>query len=93
MISPRFSFSLPSRPIIPFTPNENAQGAEKDEEAKWYNNITYSYGASGVQRIHATHGLDTAHKEIAQNLSLSLPIKFMKWITIKSQFFRARLPV
>ena len=46
---PNVNFSLPSRPLIPFTPKENVPDKEKNEES-WYNKIFYSYQASGIRR-------------------------------------------
>jgi lipopolysaccharide assembly outer membrane protein LptD (OstA) len=85
---PSISFSLPSRSLIPFKPSENGEGTPKDEEAKWYNNFTYSYGAQAIQRIHS-EPVDTANyqrKEIAQNFSLSSPFKLFKWFTFNPNF-------
>jgi lipopolysaccharide assembly outer membrane protein LptD (OstA) len=84
---PSVSFSLPSRSIIPFNPSESDDGAQKDEEPAWYNNVTYSYGAQALQRIRSARGgPDTARKEIAQNFSLSSPFKLFKWITFSPNF-------
>jgi lipopolysaccharide assembly outer membrane protein LptD (OstA) len=87
--APSISFSLPSRAIIPFQQNENSEGGEnKEDEAKWYNNITYSYNAQGIQRIQSSN-VDTAYsqrREIAQNLSLSSPFKLFQYFTVNPNF-------
>jgi lipopolysaccharide assembly outer membrane protein LptD (OstA) len=89
---PSVNFSLPSRAFVPFTPRENLPANEKDEPA-WYNNIFYSYSASGIQK-HLITPSDTSqtylHKAITQSLGLSSPQKIFKFFTV-NPYFNARL--
>jgi lipopolysaccharide assembly outer membrane protein LptD (OstA) len=85
---PNVNFSLPSRPLIPFTPKENVPDKEKNEES-WYNKIFYSYQASGVRRNYNGPG-DTGqsyHKmAAAQSFSISSPQSVFKYLTISPNF-------
>jgi lipopolysaccharide assembly outer membrane protein LptD (OstA) len=85
---PSASFSLPSRPLIPFTPKENATDKDKEEEA-WYNKIDYSYSANGLLRNYFAAG-DTGQnyqrKALLQSFSLSSPQNFFKYITVTPSF-------
>ncbi len=85
---PNLNFSLPSRPIIPFTPKENVPDNEKNEEA-WYNKIFYSYQASGILRNYTAPG-DTGgsyqKKAVTQSFSLSSPQTVFKYFTVNPNF-------
>ena len=89
---PSLSFSLPSRAFVPFTPRENLPANEKDEPA-WYNNIFFSYSASGIQRHIITPG-DTGQnylrKAVTQSVGLSSPQKIFKYFTV-NPYFNAQL--
>ena len=86
---PSVSFSLPSRPIFPYTPPEDGPGAtKKDSVAPWYSTITYSYNINGLQKIQTQPG-DTSNyqrKAINQGLSLSAPFKLFKYFTMNPNF-------
>ncbi len=90
--APSISFSLPTRAIFPLKTDQTSEGGtDKEDEAKWYNNIMYSYNAQGLQRIHSAR-IDTAYyqrKEISQDLSLSAPFKLFQYLNL-SPNFRAR---
>lgn len=84
---PSVSFSLPSRSLIPVANSDNSSDA-KSEEPAWYNKITYSYNARGLQKIHSGNAdsLNYKQKEIAQSFNLSSPLTLMKWFTINPNF-------
>ena len=81
---PSVNFSLPSRAIIPFTPSENGK-----DSAQWFNNIFFSYTASGLQRHNATPS-DTSqtyyHQAINQDIGLSSPQKVARYFTVNPYF-------
>jgi lipopolysaccharide assembly outer membrane protein LptD (OstA) len=85
---PSVNFNLQQRAIIPFTPRENLPDNQKDEPA-WYNNIFYSYSASGIQQHNITPG-DTGQtflrKAVTQSLGLSSPQKIFKYFTVNPYF-------
>ncbi len=85
---PNVTFSLPSRPIIPFTPKEDVPDKDKQEQA-WYNKIFYSYSANGLLRNYFAAG-DTGQnyqrKALSQSFTLSSPQTFFKYITITPNF-------
>jgi lipopolysaccharide assembly outer membrane protein LptD (OstA) len=85
---PSISFSLPSRPIFPYTPPEETGNSLKPEEPPWYTNFQYSYNINGLQKIHSTPG-DTSNyqrKAITQGLNLSAPLKVLKYFTLSPYF-------
>jgi len=87
---PNVNFSLPSRPIIPYTPKENVSDKEKDkDEEAWYNKIFYSYQAGGILRNYTAPG-DTGgsyqKKAISQSFTLSSPQTLFKYITVNPSF-------
>jgi lipopolysaccharide assembly outer membrane protein LptD (OstA) len=81
---PSVNFSLPSRAIIPFTPDENGK-----DSAKWFNDIFVSYSASGLQRHNVTP-TDTSqtyyHQAVNQDIGLSSPQKIAKYFTVNPYF-------
>jgi len=82
---PSLSFSLPSRPFVPFTPKENLAPGEKDDP-NWYNKITYSYSARAVCHNNSAPGTDTGQNfsktGISQSVTLSSPQTIFKYITV-----------
>jgi lipopolysaccharide assembly outer membrane protein LptD (OstA) len=86
---PSISFSLPSRPIFPYTPSDDAPGAtKKDSVPPWYSTITYSYNANGLQKIQTMPG-DTSNyqrKAVSQGFNLSAPLKVLKYFTLNPNF-------
>ena len=85
---PSLSFSLPSRPLFPYTPPEETGNTLKPDEPPWYSNITYSYNLNGLQQLHSLPG-DTSNyqrKAITQGLNLSAPLKVLKYFTISPYF-------
>ena len=87
---PRFSFNLPSRPLIPKKEN-TLPGITTDEETKWHNRISYSYNMSGNRKYfyNTETGRDESkfdHSGIGQKFSLSAPQKIFKWFDFTPRF-------
>jgi|WetSurMetagenome_2_1015567.scaffolds.fasta_scaffold01719_10 lipopolysaccharide assembly outer membrane protein LptD (OstA) len=85
---PSINFNLPSRPLIPFTPRENLPSGAKDEPA-WYNNIFYSYSATGRRHEYTAPGdtgQDYQRMALGQSFSLNAPQKVLKYITVTPNF-------
>lgn len=87
---PSFSFNLPSRPLIPRKEGA-APGSTEDEEDKWYNRISYSYGMNGNRKYsyNTEIGREKStfdHTGIGQRFSLSAPQKIFKWIDFSPSF-------
>jgi lipopolysaccharide assembly outer membrane protein LptD (OstA) len=83
---PSLNFNLPSRALIP-----NKTG----KEANWYNNIFYTYSASGLIKHTITPsdtGQDMYRKAGTQTLNLSSPQKIFKYFTI-DPYFNTQLSV
>ena len=87
---PSFSFNLPSRPLIPKKENL-LPGDAADDEDKWYNRISYSYGINGNRKYsyNTEIGREESlfdHSGINQKFSLSAPQKIFKWFDFTPSF-------
>lgn len=88
---PRFSFNLPSRPLIPNKKDEFTPGSTIEGEDKWYNKISYSYGINGNRKYsyNTEIGREKSkfdHSGIGQTFSLSAPQKILKWLDFTPRF-------
>jgi hypothetical protein len=96
---PSFSFSLPSRPLIPFKPPAEGGGDGGTEggaeEARWYNKIYCDYRASGQvrrQKYGADSLKDYLRAGLQQETSLLSPQTIFSYLTV-SPNLRARFSV
>jgi len=79
---PSFSFSLPSRPLIPQSENSSA------EDPKWFNKIYWGYGTNAVVKHNSYNDSvpESYHPGASQNLELSAPQTFFKYFTVNPRF-------
>lgn len=88
---PSLTFTLSSRPLIPYK-KEFGTAARADEESeKWYNKIRYSYSARGRQQLIQTDkGGDNEatkhHAGITQSIPISASFKLFKWFNLTPSF-------
>jgi hypothetical protein len=80
---PNFTFTLPSRPLIPH------ETTGTDDSLKWFNNIYWDYNTRGVvKHTKSTNDSieETFHPGMSQSVDLSAPQKLFKWITVSPRF-------
>ncbi len=89
---PSLSFSLSSRPLIPYK-KEYGNAANSDEDdSKWYNKIRYSYSVRGKQQLIQTNKDDEEneqtrhHAGISHGIPISASFKLFKWFTVTPSF-------
>jgi lipopolysaccharide assembly outer membrane protein LptD (OstA) len=94
---PSFSFSLPQRPLIPYTAPVDAKPGSEEAEPGWYTKILYGYSAQGLlKRKYST--LDSlkqdkfVHAGLNNTFSLSYNHTVFKWFNL-SPSFNANLSV
>ncbi|MBD3316195.1 MAG: hypothetical protein GF344_10435, partial [Chitinivibrionales bacterium] len=88
---PSFSFSLPTRPLIPSPSHSATAYRSSEDESKWYNDIMYSYRMKSRRLLkyttpEADEYLDVEHTGVEHSANLSFNRKLFKYFNVSPRF-------